>query len=157
LKNLFVVTGKELIVEVLSEAETLYDESLVLWVQRRHPNPDVVGSASSTKAGSGSASPFVALCGSNTPIWPPESVVLRCPAKPTYSDFVTALAPAVEIPLEKLRVAKLFLGKKVPIEWKTMTPSFSESGTGKSHTGKRKGAKGKVSVAGRQYDVILVP
>jgi hypothetical protein len=139
-----VVTGKELIVEVLDEPETLHDESLVLWVQRRHPNPDVVGVSATKTTANGASSPFTALCGSNTPIWPPQTVVVRCPAKPTYSDFIAALAPAVAIPVEKLRVAKLFLGKKVAVEWKTMAPSFSESTTGKGASGKRRGAKAKV-------------
>lgn len=111
LKSLYVAGGKEFVIEVLSEPETLPDESLVLWVQRRWPNPAVIGSG--TAKSSPDNTTAAAFSGSNSPMWPPECVVLRCPPKPTYTDFTTALSAHSDIPLDKLRVAKLFLAKKV--------------------------------------------
>lgn len=110
---------KDYVVEVLSEEETLPDEAIVLWVQHRHPNPAFVGlrepASAPTDARSSSdtmSSVASALCGANTPLWPPQSVIIRGAAKPTYLEFATSLSLQVGIPVDKLRIAKLATGNK---------------------------------------------
>ena len=55
----------------------------------------------------------LALCGSNTPWWPPLAVVLRAQPKPSFADFANLVAGAVGIPAPRLRMAKLSVTKKV--------------------------------------------